>query len=120
MGIVACIGFIGLLFYGERTAALLGWPPNTPWQLEVGAANLALSIAGLLCIWQRKGFWLATASFASVYYLDAACGRSLQMVGGLPSLYETYPALLFDDIGIPLAYLGLAIVYAYHNKFFRS
>lgn len=120
IGIGGTIGFIGHIFYGPEIAKEIGWPPNNPFQFEVGIGNLSFAIAGLLCIWQRKGFWMATTIFAGIFFLGAAYGHLVQLAKGDTSPYNTGAFLYIGDIAIPIIYLILTFIYASHHKFFKN
>lgn len=53
-------GAFGHLFLSDLIAEGVGWPAGSPFQLEMGFANLALGILGLLAISRRDGFRAAT------------------------------------------------------------
>ena len=60
LGVSGAIGMFNLvthtLFAGE-VAASIGWGVGSPFQSEVGFANLAIGILGFACFW-RYDFWL--------------------------------------------------------------
>lgn len=120
IGVATLLGFIGHAFFGVEIAKLIGWPPNNPFQFEVAIGNLAMSVAAFLCIWQRRGFWLATTIFSGVFFLGAAFGHVVQMRQGNYSPYNSGPFLYVGDILIPIIYLILALIYSYQNNFFRK
>jgi hypothetical protein len=49
-------GFFGHFFISDSVAELIGWPTGNPFQLEVGFANLAISILGIVAMGAR---WLS-------------------------------------------------------------
>jgi len=120
IGIASLLGFIFHAFFGPETAARIGWPPNNPFQFEVAIGNLAMSVAGFLAIWQRRGFWMATTIFSGVFSLGAAYGHIVQMLGGNHAPYNSGVFLYLGDIVIPIIYLVLTGIYTYQNKFFRN
>jgi hypothetical protein len=44
LGLQGLWGFVGHVFFPAQSAAAIGWP-DTPFQLEVGMANLGLGLA---------------------------------------------------------------------------
>lgn len=120
IGVATLIGFVAHAFYGPEIAAQIGWPAHNPFQFEVAIGNLAISVAGFVSIWQRKGFWMATSLFSGIYFLGAAYGHFVQMARGDMSPYNTGIFLYVGDVAIPLIYLGLTLIYCINNKFFRS
>ncbi|MCH9626016.1 MAG: hypothetical protein S4CHLAM123_12050 [Chlamydiales bacterium] len=121
IGVGTLIGFIAHAFYGPEIAAKIGWPAHNPFQFEVAIGNLAMSVAGFMCIWQKKGFWLATTIFSGIFFLGAAFGHIVQMVVHENySPYNSGPFLYIGDIAIPLLYLTLALIYSGQNHFFKK
>ncbi len=39
------------LFFGPATAAEIGFPAGSPFQNEVGVANLSYGVLGIACFW---------------------------------------------------------------------
>ncbi|MFC7028383.1 DUF6790 family protein [Halomicroarcula sp. GCM10025324] len=53
-------GAFGHLFLSDLVAESVGWPAGSPFQLEMGFANLALGVLGFLAVGRRGGFRIAT------------------------------------------------------------
>jgi hypothetical protein len=53
-------GFFGHFFISDSVAESIGWPTGNPFQLEVGFANLAIGILGIIAMGRRDGFREAT------------------------------------------------------------
>ena len=49
-------GAFGHLFLSDLVAEGIGWPAGSPFQLEMGYANLAVGILGVMAISRRDGF----------------------------------------------------------------
>jgi hypothetical protein len=60
IGIASLIGFVVHIFFADQTAASIGWAAGSPFQREIGFANLALGVLGITCIWLRGNYWVAT------------------------------------------------------------
>ena len=71
-GVGGVFAFIGHRFRADEVARSIGWPTGNPFQEEIAWANLGGGVAVLLCLWQRDGFWAATAISSSVFYVGAA------------------------------------------------
>ncbi len=80
VGVQGFIAFVVHVFYPAQSAALIGWKAGSPFQFEVGIANLAFSILGFLAIYIRKRFWLAVIIGYSVYLWGAAIGHIIQFI----------------------------------------
>jgi len=90
-------GFFGHFFISDSVAKSIGWPTGNPFQLEVGFANLAIGILGIVAMGRRDGFREATVIAVTVFGAGAtvvhvsdiietgnlAPGNSIQNVGNL-------------------------------------
>src|SRR5215203_5735124 len=90
-------GFFGHFFISDLVAESIGWPTGNPFQLEVGFANLAVGILGIVAMGRRDGFREATVIAVTVFGVGAtivhardiietgnlAPGNTLQNVGNL-------------------------------------
>ncbi len=95
----------------EKTAAYIGWQPGSPFQFEVGMANLALGVAGVMCLWMSQGFQVATGVIFAVFALGAARGHLDQHKKGA----DKHPGnsgvfLWLNDIIAPAAILVLLAI----------
>jgi 4-amino-4-deoxy-L-arabinose transferase-like glycosyltransferase len=90
-------GFFGHFFISDSVAESIGWPTGNPFQLEVGFANLAIGILGIIAMGRRDGFREATVIAVTVFGVGAtvvhvsdtfetgnlAPGNTIQNVGNL-------------------------------------
>jgi len=90
-------GAFGHLFLSDLIAEGVGWPVGSPFQLEMGFANLALGILGIMAISRRDGFRTATivavtvvgVGATTVHLMDIAAtgnlapGNTVQNLGNL-------------------------------------
>jgi hypothetical protein len=53
-------GAFGHLFLSDLIAEGVGWPTGSPFQLEMGFANLLIGVLGIMAISRRDGFRTAT------------------------------------------------------------
>ena len=85
VGFSGITAFIGHVFFGDTIAAKIGWPPGSPFQFEVGISDGAWGVLGVLCIWCRDRFWLATGLGWSLFLLGAGWGhlRDVMQQGNL-------------------------------------
>src|SRR5271155_5226270 len=112
--LVIYVGLMGLLtayahvFRSAQTSASIGWS-TSPYEYEVGMADLTVGVLGVLCLWIRGNFWLATAIANAVWLLGDAVGHIRQLV-----LYNDHAAnnsgiFLGAEIITPLVILYLAL-----------
>ena len=67
IGISGLYAFVGHAFSSKKVAEYIGWPSGNPFQFEVAVTNLSFGLLGILCIWFRDGFWIATAIGYSIF-----------------------------------------------------
>jgi hypothetical protein len=79
VGVMGVMTFVFHVFMSARASASIGWAPS-PFEYEVGIADLTVGVLGILCIWLRENFWLATAIANAVWLLGDAIGHVRQMV----------------------------------------
>src|SRR5271170_3751776 len=78
------VGLMGLLtayahvFRPLETSASIGWV-TSPYEYEVGMADFTMGVLGVLCLWFRGNFWLATAIANAVWLLGDAIGHIREM-----------------------------------------
>lgn len=63
------------VFMGPEVAKQIGWQPGSPFQYEIGMANLSYGFLGVLCFWIRGRFWDATAIGWSILLLGCFVGH---------------------------------------------
>lgn len=111
--LIFAVGFGGLLgayahlFMSDETAKYIGWPTGSPFQYEVGYANLTFGILGLLCFFIRGHFWTATVLGISIWYLLDAYGHVRDYLFHHNTAPGNTGLPLFIDIAIPIFLLAL-------------
>jgi 4-amino-4-deoxy-L-arabinose transferase-like glycosyltransferase len=73
-------GFFGHVFLSHQVAESIGWPTGNPFQLEVGVANLALGILGIVAMGRRDGFREATVITATVLGVGATVVHVMDVI----------------------------------------
>ena len=112
------VGLMGLLtayahvFRPLQTSASIGWS-TSPYEYEVGMADLTVGVLGVLCLVFRGEFWLATAIANAVWLLGDAIGHVRQM-----ELYGNHAennsgVFLLTEFVMPVVILILAF---YHRR----
>ena len=59
-------GAFGHLFLSDLVAEGIGWPTGSPFQLEMGYANLLIGVLGLMAVGRRDGFRTAAIIATSI------------------------------------------------------
>lgn len=117
IGLGGLMAFYGHAFMADKIALSIGWPAGSPFQFEVAVANLAFGVLGILCIWFRKGFWLATGIGTSVFYFGAAFIHIREIfVKGNMAVNNTGFILWFNDLALPIFILALLLIYSMRQK----
>ena len=109
------IGVTGLwagafhVFLPATAAALIGWEVS-PFQFEVGMADLAIGVTACISFWRDLSFKAAAVSAASVFLLGDAVGHVRQMLiaGNFAPGNAGVP--FYTDIICPLLAIALLLV----------
>jgi hypothetical protein len=110
-GFGAALTAIPHIVVPDQIAALIGWEPGSPFQVELGFASLGTSLLGILSIWLRGWFWLAPIVARSVFLLGAAYVHIEDiLIHGNLSPGNAGPALFYDII-VPILAIGLFVTY---------
>ena len=94
-----------------QAAASIGWAPGSPFQYEVGIADLGLGVVGLMCIWYRGGFWLASGIALSIFSFGAGVGHVYQFVVNHDTAPNNAGVLMYFTLIWPIVTMGLLAVY---------
>lgn len=113
VGLTSLLAFYGLTFMTDFVAAFSGWP-TCPFAKLLGNVNLAFATLGILCIWIRGNFWLATILGTSIWLLGDAITHIIDMVVNHNYADGNIGATLYTDILIPVV---LLITYAFYRYF---
>jgi hypothetical protein len=111
--LVIYVGLMGLLtayahvFRPLQTSASIGWS-TSPYEYEVGMADLTVGVLGVLCLWLRHNFWLATAIANAVWLLGDAVGHIRQIALNNNHAANNSGIFLATEIAMPLIILVLA------------
>ena len=111
VGVMGILAFLGHTLKADEVARKIGWPSRSGFQFEVACANLSYGVLGILCIWFRGNFWIATAIAYSVFLLGAAYGHIREIVkkGNLNPYNAGWPLIM--DIVKPVMLLILFVLY---------
>lgn len=116
VGFGSLFAFFGHVFMADMVAKMIGWPTGSPFQFEVGIANLSYGILGILCWKLRDNFWTATIIAISIFYL----GDSYIHIMNIIQLGNMAPGnagfALYNDILLPIILITLLIAYKYTSK----
>ncbi|MDE2571170.1 MAG: hypothetical protein KGM44_01445 [bacterium] len=106
----------GHVFIANQVAAMIGWPAGSPFQFEVGIANLAIGVLGVLCIWMRGNFWAATVIAASVWLWGDAVGHVREIALSHNFALGSAGPALFAGILTPAVLIALLIAHVSESR----
>ncbi len=107
MGLWAALGHI---VFAEQAAQAIGWAPS-PFQFEVGVANLGIGAAGIIAAFYRDwGFRAAVAVVTCGFLGGAAVGHVVQIAETGNMATGNAGPILYTDILTPLSLLVLLVL----------
>lgn len=109
VGVGALIGAMGHTIFRDQVAESIGWPMGSPFQLEVGFANLSYGVAGVMCAWYSGRFWLAVIVVNSIFLLSDAGGHILSMIKSRNFAPGNAGFVFWWDLALPIL---LCVLYA--------
>lgn len=116
VGLTGLMAFYAHAFMAAETAESIGWAPGSPFQFEIAGANLAVGVAGILCIWFREKFWLATIIINGILLEVAAYGHIQQIIVAHDYAPNNAGLVLYTDIIAPIVGIVLYILYTKSKK----
>ena len=115
IGVTGLMAGVAHIFFGDLIAAKIGWAIGSPFQFEVGLHDAAWGVLGILSIWYRRHFWLATGLGWSLFLLGAGYGHVRDVI-----LHDNYAPYNYGFIApnfiLPVVILVLKGFYFKYNK----
>ena len=115
LGLTSLVAFFGLTFMGPYIAAYTGWQA-CPFQQQLANVNLAFGVLGILSIWFRKGFWIATVLGFSIWILSDGVHHLYHYLAYDNAAAGNIGVPLWTDILVPLLLLVLTFLYLRTEK----
>lgn len=112
VGVMGVVTSVFHVFFPVWTSASIGWS-TSPYEYEVGMADLTVGVLGILCAWFRGNFWLATAIANFVWLEGDAVGHIRQVVEYNNHAENNAGLFLYLEIILPLVILWLML---YHRR----
>jgi len=98
------------VFDGPEVAKMIGWEPGSPFQYELGVADISLGLTCFLCFFIRGSFWLAAIIAQSVFLFGCMIGHVRDMLlSGNTAAYNIGPTIIVANLIIPLLVISLYI-----------
>jgi hypothetical protein len=111
IGVTGLWAGISHVFFPAMAAAHIGWQ-TSPFQFEVGMADLAIGVTACIAFWQSLPFKAAAVSAASIFLLGDAVGhiREMTVAGNFAPGNAGVP--FYMDVICPALAIVLTIVAA--------
>jgi hypothetical protein len=109
LGVQSLWAFLCHVFIPEQAAASIGWEPS-PFQYEVGVANLGIGLASLYAAFQGFQARAAVAVMATCFLGGAAVGHIRDITLGDNLAPGNAGPILYTDILTPIVLLVLLLV----------
>jgi len=107
VGLVSLWAFLGHVFFPGSSAASIGWAPS-PFQFEVGMANLGIGLAGVIGAFRGSPGFRAAVGVVSLGFLGGAGVGHVVQISETGNMAEGNAGpILFSDFLAPIAILGL-------------
>jgi hypothetical protein len=106
LGLTSILSFFGLTFMADYIAKYTGWPAS-PFEQQLANVNLAFGVLGILCIWLRGGFWIATILGFSIWILGDGVHHFTKWLLAGNNTPGNIGVPLYTDIVIPILLLVL-------------
>jgi hypothetical protein len=97
------------VFFPAIAAAYIGWQPS-PFQFEVGTADLAIGVTACIAFWRDLNFKAAAVTTASISLLGDAAGHVRQMLVAGNFAPGNAGVVFYMDIICPLLLIGLLVL----------
>jgi hypothetical protein len=97
------------LFFPDVAAADIGWEPS-PFQFEVGMADLAMGATACVSFWRSLDFKAAVVIINAIFLLGDAIGHVGQMIAAGDFAPGNVGVPFFGDIAFPVLALILLII----------
>ena len=107
LGLLGLWAFLGHIFFAEQSAASIGWAPS-PFQYEVGIANLGLALAALYAAFRGYEARLAVGIAAACFLTGIGHIRDIVEAGNLAP--GNAGPIMVTDFLTPIAVLALLFV----------
>jgi hypothetical protein len=107
IGVMGLLAFYAHLFMPDETAQRIGWAIGSPFQSEIGMANLSYGVLGVLAMWLRGRFWVATILGYSILLFGAFVVHMMQWAQGDVAPLNVGIFVWFNDLFVPIVLLSL-------------
>lgn len=111
VGVQCFVTGSGHLFFPDPIASSIGLQ-KSPFQWEVGLANISYGVLGVMSGSFGSAWWLAAIIAFSIFYLGAAVGHVREMVTEKNFLPGNAGFIFYYDVIVPIYLFALYIIYS--------
>jgi hypothetical protein len=108
IGITGLWAGISHVFFAATAASYIGWE-TSPFQFEVGMADLAIGVTACMAFWCDLNFKAAAISAASIFLLGDAVGHVKQMLVAGNFAPGNAGVAFYMDVACPVLAIALLI-----------
>jgi hypothetical protein len=108
IGISFFYNFVMHTFFGEMSAAFIGWA-DSPFQAEVGYASLGFALIGFLAFRRSFDMRLAAVVGVAAFLWGAAAGHIIEIVREANYASGNAGVILYTDIFLPI--IGFVLIW---------
>lgn len=116
IGVTGLWAGIAHVFFPATAAAHIGWQVS-PFQFEVGMADLAIGVTACIAFWQDLAFKAAAVCTASIFLLGDAIGHIRQMMTAGNFAPGNAGIPFYMDVICPLFAITLLVVAARNRRY---
>jgi len=109
VGLPGIYTFVMHVFFPATSAANIGWAVS-PFQYEVGIADLTVGVLGVVAFWGNFGFRLATAIATILWLGGDAVGHVRQMIAAKNFAPGNAGPWFWTDVIVPLLLVICVVV----------
>ncbi len=110
-GVGAALLALPHILVPDYVAGYIGWEPGSPFQVELGFANLGRALLGILCIWYRGTFWIAPIVTNTVFGFGAAYVHVRDIVENANFSAGSVGPVLYLDFLVPIVAISLFVAH---------
>jgi hypothetical protein len=114
VGVTGLYTFVMHVFFPATSAANIGWAVS-PFQYEVGIADLTVGMLGVLAFWGDFGFRLAAVIAATVWLWGDAIGHVREMVLTDNFASGNAGSWFWTDVLVPIVLIGVVVSIRRYN-----
>jgi hypothetical protein len=109
VGVQGVYTFVLHVFFPAYSATNIGWAVS-PFQFEVGIADLTVGVLGIIAFWSNFSFRVAAAIAAIVWYGGDAIGHVRQMIVAQNYAPGNAGPWFWTDVLVPIVLVACTII----------